>query len=243
VILSNLESAAATDIGLRETNQDRVFAKTGHISDMPCGLFCVADGMGGLQDGEYAAAKAVEFLDNWWNGFFKENAPKGAEVLDSFFTLFKNINDAIRQHSNNKNIQCGTTCSLLMIQGQAYYIAHVGDSRIYQMEKKLLLPFVPVVSFVKSQQLTKDHSNNGRLTSCLGAFKKPGIFTGTGTVNKPCTFILCSDGFYGAVSDKQLVRAARRLRNCSELANNLVTTALKQGSKDNVSVVAVRFQS
>ena len=227
-----IETATATDIGHRETNQDRVLAITGDTTDMPCGLFCVADGMGGLQDGECAATQAVELLENWWNSTYKETTPTGAEVLDSFFTLFKSVNDAIKH--NTEEAKSGTTCSLLLIQGRDYYIAHAGDSRIYHIENRIFAPFAMPV------QLTEDHSHNGRLTSCLGAFNKPKIFTHTGTISKPCTFVLCSDGMYRTVPDKQLIGLTRRLRNCGELVNNLVTTALKQGTQDNVSVVVVK---
>ena len=230
-----MEYATSTDIGPREINQDRIVAKVGQVVTesnhlMPCGLFCVADGMGGLEDGEYAATVAVELIENWWNEAVANNHPIGTAVLDSFFTLFKNINDTIRK--NSEEAKSGTTCSVLMIQGRNYYIAHVGDSRIYQIDKKFFMP--------KLQLLTEDHSIGNRLTSCLGAFAKPKIFTHSGIISKNCTFLLCSDGLHGAVSSKQLVTLSNQLKTCNELAGKLVATALEQGTNDNVSVVVVR---
>ena len=262
-MLGKIEVGVATSPGPRETNQDRIFYKTGHIGGigpsgdtgssigMPCGLFCVADGMGGLQSGEYAASVVVNTLETWWDGDFRYLEPKGPKVLDAFFSIFKSINDTIRIQVQQEKARCGTTCSLLMIQGKNYYIAHAGDSRIYLIEHKFLTTV---------QQLTVDHTwavdqaqigklsqheiaNNPKkdaLTSCLGGFEQPTIFTKTGTIDRPCTFILCSDGFYQAVGNREIVKFVKRYKDCNDLAEKLIGHALERGTRDNVSVVIAR---
>jgi len=228
--INKLESAAVSNIGTRETNQDRMFSKTTESY----GLFCIADGMGGLQEGEYAASVVVDTLDAWWNKMLDGSiAPKGAEVLDAFFDIFKTINNNIRQHAKEAKAHHGTTCSLLMIQDEKYYIAHAGDSRIYKQESKL---------FAKLNQLTEDHAHpeSGKLTSCLGAFAQPKIFTRSGTIEKPCSFLLCSDGLYRVVQESKLSAAIRTHKECGKAADKLVNYALKNGARDNVSVVVVK---
>ena len=257
----SMEAATATDIGTRETNQDRVFAEIGqvvtdgnHLS--PYGLFCVADGMGGLQEGEYAASVAIDKVEDWWNNDLKNTNLRGAEVLDAFFGIFQSINDTIRQHGQKGKLHLGTTCSLLLIYGDEYYIAHTGDSRIYQVDTGWF------ASFIKPMQLTEDHNwlndqikkgqlspseianhpKRNILTSCLGAFERPKIFTHTGTINRPCTFILSSDGLYKVVKDKELAVMARKYKDSKTLADNLISYALKQGANDNVSAVVVKVE-
>jgi serine/threonine protein phosphatase PrpC len=44
-----------------------MYAKIANISNNICGLFCVADGMGGLADGQYAATVAADAAGEWWD--------------------------------------------------------------------------------------------------------------------------------------------------------------------------------
>ena len=52
---SYLRSAAATDIGKRRSNNEDAFG-----AFPEAGVFCVADGMGGGEDGEVASAATVK---------------------------------------------------------------------------------------------------------------------------------------------------------------------------------------
>ena len=241
-----LLKSTATHIGTRETNQDRIFAEISQLVSAPnqlgpLGLFCVADGMGGLEEGEYAASVAAETIKGWWDKGLQHpfnplgRPVKGAEVLDAFFSLFGSINDTIRGRPREGDRRYGTTCSVLLIQGNRYYIAHAGDSRIYKIGKGW---------FARGRQLTVDHTHpeRGTLTSCLGGFERPRIFTCSGEIDKPCTFLLCSDGLHKAVKDKEIAAVAKRSKDSGILADTLVNRALKQDASDNVSVITVKLQ-
>ena len=259
----------ATNKGTREINQDRVFAKTGHINDMPCGLFCVADGMGGLQDGDYAASVVIDTMSNWWDEALKNQsypATQG-EILYALLSLLQSINDTILGYAKKEKSPLGTTCSLLLILNNHYYIAHAGDSRIYQMETKqssfaflhsLAFP-ASLGFFTKIHQLTEDHSwaaeqtkkgvmslhdieidpRRNMLTSCLGVYERPKIFTHSGTIDSSCLFLLCSDGLYRVLQDKELLSMTRYNKQCESLTEKMIAQALKQGASDNVSLVVV----
>ena len=254
-----LETATATDRGTREINQDRVFAKTGHIGDMPCGLFCVADGMGGLQDGDYAALVAVEAVEGWWEVLEQQShSATQSEILNALLLLFQSINNTILSHAKKGNSPLGTTCSLLLIRDKQYYIAHSGDSRIYHMEKKQSV-FTFLRQFARPIQLTEDHNwateqvkkgemnpleiinhpKRNMLTSCLGVYERPKIFTYSGTIDKSCMFLLCSDGLYRVLQDCEFSSLARQHKQCETLTEKLIARALKQGASDNASVVVV----
>jgi len=223
----SLKSTTATNKATRESNQDRVFGKSAETS----GLFCIADGMGGHKDGEHAASVAIATIEEWWSKFQNGTiSPKGAEILDAFFSIFQSINDSIRLHVQKTQALSGTTCSVLMIQDKQYYIAHTGDSRIYYQESRW---------FSKLYQITEDHSNKGRLTSCLGTFKRPKIFTQYGNIDRPCNFLLCSDGLYRMVPSGKISAILKTHKN--KTADKLVNYALKQGASDNVSAVVVKI--
>ena len=231
--MKRLEKAAATDAGPCETNQDRTFAGTYQNGDKVSGLFCMADGTGGLSEGEYAAATAVKAAEDLWNGELSRLTEGGPFIFESFFALFKGVNRTLKSHAESRKIQTATTCSILLILDGMYYIAHSGDSRIYKVDKKL---------FPKAETLTEDHiSENGRLTSCLGAFQTPMIFTAGGEIKGSCAFLLCSDGLYRKISHKEMAFMAKRHKDCETLADRLVKSALDRKANDNVSAIAVKY--
>jgi len=253
-----LETATHTDIGLRATNQDCLFAKIENIAGKVYGLFCVSDGMGGLNDGHYAATVAIESVEKWWNKrlrfLIEHEAVKKSHINEEFTALFRSANDTILQHSQKENAMIGTTCSLLFVCNNMFYIAHTGDTRIYMTQKQW---------FLKSQikQLTDDHSweadqfrkgllsadeiqshpNKNKLTGCLGVFEHPRVFTYSDYIKRDGFFILCSDGLYRAISDSEMEKIASRQRSCEHLAKKLIVTAKERNTPDNASVVVVKF--
>ena len=220
-----IESASVTNIGKREVNQDRLFEKTSLSGGV--GLFCIADGMGGLANGEYAAALVTEHLNRWW----ETGLPLSNDsVKGTLLGLLQAINSEIIK-TTEKN-SCGTTCSLLFIKDGDYYIAHTGDSMIYKKENAM---------FAKAEQLTEEHAKNNKLTSCLGIFEMPKIVTKTGKIEGSCTFLLCSDGFYKVVPLKKISAWLKAKAKPAALAQKLVNKALKLGTDDNVSVITVHL--
>jgi serine/threonine protein phosphatase PrpC len=255
-----LEVAMQTDIGLRPTNQDSLFARAEKFKDDIFGLFCVSDGMGGLTDGHFASATASEAVESWYNrqlqhllqsGFLEER-----RILAELSELFLEINSIILHHAQDIESKIGTTCSLLLILNNRFYIAHVGDSRIYILAKRW---------FNKShiQQLTEDHSwsadqlrqgllsideinahpKKNKLTSCLGVFDNPRFFTLSGILGRRGTLILCSDGLYRAVDEKEMTKMNAKYKNCAKLANNLIRMAKRRGMSDNISVITVKYRN
>lgn len=242
----NLEVATATEKAAREVNQDRIFSKTAKLAKggktIPIGLFCVADGVGGLAEGEFAAQTAVSAMEDWWQAELSTAAAEitRPQIFEKFFQIFQSTNAAILEHSKAAKIRLGTTCTVLLIIGEKYYIAHAGDTRVYQAD----LPFWGVfTAFAKCKQLTIDHTRKAenspktKLTSCLGVFNNPKIFTAEGVIKKPCTFLVCSDGLYKAVSEKGLRTALVKKGGAKRIIGRLMFWAAS--ARDNVSAVVV----
>jgi len=261
-----LETATLTDIGMREVNQDSIFAKIEHIGGNAYGLFCVADGMGGLSDGQYASSNAINIVEHWWvtrpsnllkdstgDSFNEEKVFK--TIYKELYALFLQINKTILHHSQEKDVKIGTTCSLLFIWNSRYHIIHAGDTRIYITQGGL---------FRKKQirQLTDDHSwgaeqlrlgklsieeiedNPGKdkLISCLGTWQSPVIFTTSGYIEQACSFIVCSDGLYQIVGDSDLMSVTTKNDTCEKLTKKLMDIVKKRGIQDNASVIVTRIK-
>jgi len=242
----NLEVATATEKAAREVNQDRIFSRTARFTkdgkSVPVGLFCVADGVGGLMEGEFAAQATVLALEEWWGGELRESISEitRPQIFEKFFRIFQSVNAAILERSRAENIQLGTTCTVLLIVGEKYYIAHTGDSRIYWAKRGIF------AILAKFKQLTIDHTKirpeqptKTKLTSCLGIFSNPKIFTSDGIIKKPCAFLVCSDGLYKAVSAKALRATLVEKGNAEKAIAKLMQQATK--ASDNVSVVVAKI--
>lgn len=62
-----------SDIGIsRNSNQDACCARIICRNDQTIVMAAVCDGVGGLEDGEYASRSTIQFLNNWFD-FFLSN--------------------------------------------------------------------------------------------------------------------------------------------------------------------------
>ncbi|MDY4692974.1 MAG: protein phosphatase 2C domain-containing protein, partial [Blautia sp.] len=132
---------SATDVGQkRKMNQDYVFASADPVGNLP-NLFVVADGMGGHNAGDYASSHAVWTLVDE----IREDADFNPVKVIRHAIESANTQIIDQAQSNEKLRGMGTTMVVATIVGHYAYIANVGDSRLYVIDKQI-------------QQITKDHS-------------------------------------------------------------------------------------
>lgn len=243
-----LQVASISDVGMRRTtNQDNLclspasnleqWQKRGH-------LFIVADGMGAHAAGELASKLAIDHIPHLYSKY--ENLP----ITDALRKAVEEANSEIyrRGQANEEFHNMGTTCSVLTLLPQGAVAAHVGDSRIYRLRKNRL------------EQLTFDHSlvwemeANGQLTSEEERKKIPkNVITrslgpcaeiqvdleGPFPVEVGDTFLLCSDGLTGPVSDAEIGALLANLHP-EEAVKVLVDLANLRGGPDNITIVVAK---
>ncbi|MDZ7938785.1 MAG: bifunctional protein-serine/threonine kinase/phosphatase [Rhodoferax sp.] len=127
-----------------------------------------------------------------------------------------------------------TTLTALVLRGQSYTLAHVGDTRCY------------LVRDGKATQLTQDHVVNHpdfkhQLLRSVGAQDHLVVDYQQGDLQVGDVFILMSDGVHGEVSARRLPEYAA-LADAREASEKLVDLALAKGSNDNVSAIVVRVR-
>ena len=137
-----------------------------------------------------------------------------------------------------------TTLTALVLRGQTYTLAHVGDTRCYLLRDGQLT------------QLTHDHSVNHtdfkhQLLRSVGSEDRLAVDYSQGEVMLGDCFILLSDGVYGFLSDARIKAIFKDIeqqtgtswQSLSEtLAENLVEAALKSGSNDNASALVAHVK-
>lgn len=127
-----------------------------------------------------------------------------------------------------------TTLTALVLRGQSYALAHVGDSRAYLLRGG------------ETVQLTQDHVVNHpdfrhQLLRAVGLQEQIVVDYGQGDLAVGDVLVLLSDGVHGHVSARQLSELARQ-GLAQEASEALVAAALKAGSQDNVSALVVRVR-
>jgi len=243
-----IEYGSVCEIGsIRDVNQDSIAT----FSNRNTGLFVVADGMGGHQDGEKASQHIVERLTAWWRDFSEENYGKDfRKMIDSLQNTLDSANKAIFE-AYGQNGVCGSTVVILFIYKNAYGMLNVGDSRgfICQGRKVKQLTYDDVwenqPGITLEEKNDRNHPNRGKLISAVGT--KPNIICHltTDELKKGTKFLICSDGLYRFCSEKDMFKYLKKAKSTTVMAmsEKLKHIVYKNGAKDNLSIILVDYES
>ncbi|GAB5403641.1 MAG: protein phosphatase 2C domain-containing protein [Aureliella sp.] len=210
-----------------------------------CGhLFLVADGMGAHAAGELASKLATELIPHQY--LKASGAP--AETLHTSITQ-ANAEIFRRGQANIEFRSMGTTCSVLTLLPEGAVVAHVGDSRVYQVHGDHVFQLTFDHSLVWEMQaageVTDETARSGAIpknviTRSLGPNANVQIdLEGPFPVRRGDCFLLCSDGLTGQVTDEELAMIMKSLPP-EEACQLLVDISNLRGGPDNITAVVVR---
>lgn len=248
-------TAYCTDKGnVKEVNQDALLIKTAMTSIGQIAFIAVCDGMGGLKKGEVASSRMVKYLGRW----FQEKLPKillqghrEELIFDSFRELMNEVNEELMQMGKEECLKMGTTMTALLAIDRQYYVAHVGDTRLYEISDDI-------------RQITKDHTfvarevELGRMTwqdaqrdprrnlllQCIGASTKINPEFHSGQLKNNATYIICCDGFRHRLSIEEIKEAFEGKMQEKLLESRcyqMVDLNKRRMESDNITVVALHY--
>ena len=239
-----------SDLGLiRTENQDssRKVPEDSLDLNHPRGiLFIMADGMGGHAGGKTASGMAIHKIGDF---FSSEESDNTREVLSH---ALQNANHDIyqRAHETPELYGMGTTCTALLLKKDCAYIAHVGDSRAYRINRENIWQLTQDHSHVAemqrlgilSEKEAKNHPERSVLTRALGTAPKVKVdIIENLPIRNDEYFLLCTDGL-AKISDKELKEIV--LTNQPQKASEkLVELANKRGGHDNATVQIIKINS
>jgi protein phosphatase len=235
-----IASYSLSDVGcIRQLNEDRSF------TDPDSGVWVVADGMGGHDAGDVASEAIV-------NGLMGLPRHVSAMALDEDFRdrIFR-ANSKIRNISEERgNVVIGSTLVALLVFGEAYRCLWSGDSRAYLLRGHTLTQITrdhtELQELLDRGMLTPEEAENyprrNVITHAIGVNDYVYLDIADGKILQGDTFLLCSDGLTGHVSNQEIgeIMAGRRSK---EICEQLVSLALERGGTDNVTVSAVQFHT
>jgi protein phosphatase len=240
-----LQAEGLSDIGQRRTsNQDNF------LVDVPRGLFIVSDGMGGEQAGEIAAKAVVTVLPQMLEPHLQRLAVAPRRVVElTLRELVAQFSQRLRQDAADQPglRGMGATLELVWICKEQAHLVHMGDSRVYRLRRdrlSLLTEDHSVVALLlKHGDITPqdavDHPARGQLSRYVGIDGEvyPDVFTVP--LHPGERFLLCSDGLWGMVPDREIARLLLQHAELAAACRALVDAANQAGGRDNITVVIV----
>ncbi len=240
----------------REHNEDSLLAITSTISgsteSIPFGLYIVADGMGGHQFGEVASNAAVRIMGGNITKKFHSylyNLPTQA-LQESLQEVMESSVMEAHQYVQREAPGSGTTVTAALVLGQQVTIAHVGDSRAYSIYPDgRIEPITRDHSLVKRLEelghLSKDEAANfphrNVLIRALGQGESLEADVFTVPFPQAGYLMLCSDGLWGVISEKDIYRSIAEAPNLHRACQNMVEAANLAGGPDNITVILVQM--
>jgi serine/threonine protein phosphatase PrpC len=232
--------------GGREKNEDRM----GYCYTRDAGLFALADGMGGHPEGEVASQLALSTLAAM---FQREARPGLADPLRFLQHAIMTGHHQLLRYATERSLMDTprTTLVACLIQGNAAYWAHCGDSRLYLVRADKLVARTRDHSYSELQETLSqvvpmgDRVNRNVLFTCLGSPGKPVVDTAGPLVVRPGDRVmLCSDGLWGNLSDSVITEVLAK-HAIADAVPELVERALRAGGagSDNVTVLAVEWEA
>lgn len=248
---AGLDIAAETHIGGRAENQDAVWISSvnGHAGRGR--LVAVADGMGGHRSGEIASRDACNALHEYYA--LRRHGERVHELARLLSDLVYRIDRRLRWRSlqDPALADMGTTLSCLVLTGRHSLIAHVGDSRIYRLRRGhlscLTRDHTLVGDLVSEGELAPEeagrHPLRHLLTQAVGAGEPlETVQTRIDRLQPGDRFLLCTDGLHTAVTTDGISAQLRRDVSAKQIAAGLAGDALRNGTRDNVTVVIVKTE-
>ena len=218
--------------GKKPINEDFCAAMLPEPGREGFGAICaIADGVSTGGKGKEAAQTTVMSLVHDYFGTREtwDTTVALDRVISAHNTWLAGVNRR-RAASNH----CGlTTLTALVMRGQTYTLAHVGDSRAYLLRAG------------KLELLTHDHvaqhpDFKHQLLRAVGADERLVVDYSQGDLQVGDVFMLLTDGVHGSIPDRRL-KVFAELGASQEIADALAAAALDFGSQDNASALVVRI--
>jgi serine/threonine protein phosphatase PrpC len=191
----------------------------------------VADGVGGHANGREAAEYTVRGLLSDYYA-----TPDTWAVNKSLDTVLDALNRWLVSHAarNRETAGMATTLSAIVLRGRRFYLAHVGDSRIYRLRGGRL------------EQLSTDHvwehpELDNVLSRAVGLDAHLSVDYADGELEAGDVFALMSDGVWSPLGEKRIAAILRAEADPQEAASRLAMGAEDGGSQDNCTALVLRI--
>ena len=246
----NFEHFCLTDTGrVRDNNEDAV------AFDADNQIAVLADGMGGYNAGEVAAAMAISFVTTELGRWLAEGGAQasGREMRRAMEICLDNANRSIfnAANANPQYAGMGTTLVMGVFHGERAMIGHVGDSRCYRLRDGQFMQITRDHSLLQEQidaglislEQAQYATHKNLVTRALGVEDTVLLEVNEYRVEEDDLYVFCSDGLSDMMSDERMAAILVTEGTLEEKGHALVDGANDNGGRDNISVILAYARS
>jgi len=225
----------------------------------PSGVFIVADGLGGHDNGQVASRMTINIIaERMTRELLAEplTAEKDGEpaksfdedtLVNLFYSAIEDANTALCQKNQLDKTDMGSTITGFMIAGEHAYIINVGDSRTYMMRGKQLYQLTTdhslVAQLVAGGLIEPDdiytHPQRSQIFRSLGDKPNVQIDIFKQQLHPGDMLLSCSDGLWEMVRNPQIESILDNAPDPQTACAQLIEAANSNGGEDNISAVLV----
>lgn len=263
VRLSVASDSDAGDIRRSDPNEDSTLVlllqRIHESNATPAGLFVVADGMGGHDNGQRASHLAISSMaerithDLLLAPLSSENAGETITALDEdalvslLHDAVEDANAAIYKENQRDKSDMGSTITGFMIAGDYAFIFNVGDSRTYMVRGEQIYRLTTdhslVAQLVAGGLIQPDdvytHPQRSQIFRSLGDKLNVQIDIFKQQLHPGDILLSCCDGLWEMVRDPQIESILTAAPDLQTACSQLIDAANENGGEDNISAVIV----
>lgn len=234
---------------IRTNNEDAFYVDS--IWDENNILAIVADGLGGCEKGEVASNLAVETIVTYLKAY--RNGDRLELLRQAVIAANNAIIEKQKELPDASNMSTVITVSIFDTVAHLVYIAHVGDTRLYQFTHEEGLVKLShdhtLVGYKEEQgELTEieamSHPKRNEISKLLGATyvdvnSQNFVEINSFDLLSQSYYLLCSDGLYDLITSNEIGKILDGNDSVTEKSKKLIEDANAAGGKDNITVVLI----
>ena len=241
---ARLDIASWTTTGMVRTGNEDAFALL-HATDArenglnEAALVLLADGMGGYEAGEVAAAQAEPMAPAPDRELWKQHV--AIALREANQKVFEASRDAGRHNM-------GCTAEVVYAAGRDLIVGHVGDSRTYHLQAGNLVQMTRDQTWVNrmveigafTPEEAEQHPRRNELQQAIGGHPEvePAVYEAS---LKPGDWVIvCSDGLTNHLPPDTIKEILQSSTSAEAAARRLINLTNLAGATDNATVVAIR---
>ncbi|NPB02841.1 MAG: serine/threonine-protein phosphatase [Thermotogae bacterium] len=230
--------------GISDLGRVRTRNEDAYLINPLTGLFAIADGLGGRKAGDFASNYALEVLDDELFHLLERGMNPKEALKEAFLRTSTKVYERVSTSLEVRGAM--TTLTAMLIREHKWYIAHVGDTRIYLARGKHL--YLLTEDDTKAQLMVRrglispkealNHPARNVLVRALGSRSVVKPHSYEGYTAKGDRYLLASDGLYSYFSDEELLEFMLSYEP-KPLLEILRDEANERGGEDNLTAVAI----
>ncbi len=224
-----------TDVGMKRGGNEDAFLL---LPDKQ--LYIVSDGMGGHNAGEVASLTAVKALETYY-GSLAISTINAEAIKETMINAVSEANKEVRDMSRSRSEYSGMGCTVAMvfIDGNNIQACHIGDSRVYVINKKEIVQVTTdhsvVTELVQAGKMSKEEARRSdlknQLTQALGISSSVRPEYNQRQVKKGDILLLCTDGLWDMLTDGEILKAVNEGGSPEDICARLTRMANDAGGK------------